>query len=441
MQPAIKVRDVGKQYRIGAVNHQRTFREAIMENVAAPVRKIAAWVNGGANECRKQFKDLWALRDITFDVMPGELLGLIGRNGAGKSTLLKILSRITEPTRGRIELHGRVGSLLEVGTGFNYELTGRENIFLNGAILGMRRAEIQRQFDEIVSFAGVEEFIDTPVKRYSSGMAVRLGFAVAAHLQAEILLIDEVLAVGDFAFQRKCIGKMNDIARGSGRTIVFVSHNMAAIESLCDTCLLLDNGQIVVKGSTQEALSRYVAAQSVSSTGMRSLLEHRGRRLGCRPAMQLAELYCGDVQTNGVFRMGSALSIVVTYWHDRPVRPVLGAVFKTVYGAPVFAVTDRCSEQLADCVPISRGRVICTIDELRLMPGSYTIDLYLGDVAADFDVITDAMSFEVIAADLNGTGRLAPSWAGPMFCSATWKLLPEGRDGFPTPQPSPGNQL
>jgi lipopolysaccharide transport system ATP-binding protein len=427
MQPAIKVREIAKQYRIGLANGQRTLREAIMDTAAAPVRMIASWIGGkgSANElARGRRTDLWALRDISFDVQPGQLLGLVGPNGAGKSTLLKILSRITEPTAGRIELNGRVGSLLEVGTGFSGELTGRENTFLSGAILGMRRAEIQRQFDEIVAFAGVEEFIDTPVKRYSSGMYVRLAFAVAAHLQAEILLIDEVLAVGDLAFQRKCIAKMNHIARQSGRTIIFVSHNMAAIEALCDSCLLLENGRLILQGTPEAAVARYVAGEAISITGTRSLADHAGRRLGFRSLMRSVELFCGDTQTDGVVRLGSPLSIIVTYSHDRAIRPVLSVAVKTIYNAPVFYVSHRFAERLDESQLRSCGRIICTIDALRLMPGTYSIDLYLGEVAEDFDIIVDAISFEVVGADLNGTGRLAPSSLGPMYCSARFELLP-----------------
>jgi lipopolysaccharide transport system ATP-binding protein len=434
MQPVIKLRSIAKRYSISGSRVQRTLREAVMESAVAPFLAIASWVGARASESRNErYAELWALRDISLDIMPGDIVGLIGRNGAGKSTLLKILARITQPTLGRIELHGRVGSLLEVGTGFNYELTGRENIFLSGAILGMRRAEIQRHFDEIVAFAGVEEFIDTPVKRYSSGMGVRLGFAVAAHLQAEILLIDEVLAVGDLAFQRKCIGKMNDIARRGGRTIVFVSHNMAAIESLCNSAVLVQNGELVMSGPPRNVLARYVAEQTISGNGFRSLASHPGRRLDCQGAMQSVELHCGESQTNGVVRMGSSLSIIVTYSHNRALRPVLGAVVKTIYGAPVFCVSDRFCHQLTGCAPLSRGKVICTIDELRLMPGTYAIDLWLGDAGEDFDVVSDAISFEVVPADLNGTGQLAPSSFGPMFCSATWKLIPEDYDGLSAP--------
>ena len=214
--------------------------------------------------------------------MPGEVLGLIGRNGAGKSTLLKVLSRITEPSAGRAEIYGRVGSLLEVGTGFHPELTGRENIYLSGAILGMRRAEIQRKFDEIVAFAEVEKFIDTPVKHYSSGMYVRLAFAVAAHLEPEILLVDEVLAVGDAAFQKKCLGKMGDVAR-AGRTVIFVSHNMASIESLCSSCLLISSGRLEAKAEPAQIVMRYMASELRGHGGVRSLVEHQGRRGGSMP--------------------------------------------------------------------------------------------------------------------------------------------------------------
>ena len=215
---------------------------------------------------RPTVEDFWALKDVSFEVKRGEVVGIIGRNGAGKSTLLKIISRITEPTAGRVEIHGRVASMLEVGTGFHPELTGRENIFLNGAILGMRRAEIKRKFDEIVAFAEVEKFLDTPVKRFSSGMYLRLAFAVAAHLETEILIVDEVLAVGDAEFQKKCLGKMDEVARG-GRTVLFVSHNMAAIRRLTQRCILLDHGSVVVDAPVQEAIEQYLrhAAKGVAA--------------------------------------------------------------------------------------------------------------------------------------------------------------------------------
>src|SRR5215467_5533906 len=236
MEPIIRVQDLSKQYHIGGpAAAYSTLRETIMELARKPLRSLTK--NGNAST-------IWALKDIDFEIAPGEIVGIIGRNGAGKSTLLKILSRIVEPTEGRVELYGRVASLLEVGTGFHPELSGRENIFLNGSILGMTRKEIERKFDEIVSFSEIEKFLDTPVKRYSSGMYVRLAFAVAAHLEPEILIVDEVLAVGDHAFQQKCLGKMRDVSTGHGRTILFVSHNMGALAQLCEHGILLDHGQV-----------------------------------------------------------------------------------------------------------------------------------------------------------------------------------------------------
>ena len=252
MRPIIQVRNLSKQYRLGARQAAYgTLRESLVEAVRAPLERLR---NG-----RRKSEILWALKDVSFEVQPGEVVGIIGRNGAGKSTLLKILSQITDPTEGEIDLYGRVASLLEVGTGFHPELTGRENIYLNGALLGMRRAEIARKFDEIVAFSEVEQFLDTPVKRYSSGMYVRLAFAVAAHLEPEILVVDEVLAVGDAEFQKKCLGKMSDVAK-HGRTVLFVSHNMPAVKSLCQRAILLDAGQVSVEGDVDSVVNKYLTA-------------------------------------------------------------------------------------------------------------------------------------------------------------------------------------
>ncbi|MGH9901699.1 MAG: ABC transporter ATP-binding protein, partial [Pyrinomonadaceae bacterium] len=257
MPPIIKVENLGKQYRIGAARaHYATLRDSLMGAVRAPLQR---WQRGG----RRAADTFWAVKDINFEINQGEVVGIIGRNGAGKSTLLKILSRIVEPTTGGVDLYGRVGSLLEVGTGFHPELTGRENIFLNGAILGMRKAEIERKFDEIVAFAEVEKFIDTPVKYYSSGMYVRLAFAVAAHLEPEILIVDEVLAVGDAAFQKKCLGKMSDVAK-RGRTVLFVSHNMVAVRALCGRALRLHEGCLAEDGPAAQVVSRYLGSGRIS---------------------------------------------------------------------------------------------------------------------------------------------------------------------------------
>ena len=255
-QPAIRVEGLGKEYRIGGKPERYTsLRDAIVRRAKAPFQRVAAVMRGQSSVLSS--RTFWALRNVSFDIQPGEVVGIIGRNGAGKSTLLKILARITEPTVGHADIFGRVGSLLEVGTGFHPELTGRENVFLNGAILGMPRREIERKFDEIVAFSEIEAFIDTMVKHYSSGMYMRLAFAVAAHLEPEILLIDEVLAVGDLEFQRKCLGKMEDVSR-LGRTVVFVSHNMSAVTRLCSRAVLLDHGQVVASGPTPGVVAEYV---------------------------------------------------------------------------------------------------------------------------------------------------------------------------------------
>jgi len=262
-QLAIKVADVGKTYRIGArLEKYRTLRDSLSRAVGAPYRMLRAKVSGCEGAPRRGSRETFtALQDVSFEIKQGEVVGIVGRNGAGKSTLLKILSRITEPDAGSVEYFGRIGSLLEVGTGFHMELTGRENVYLNGAILGMRRQEIERKFDEIVDFAEMDRFIDTPVKHYSSGMQLRLAFAVAAHLEPEILLVDEVLAVGDARFQKKCLSKMEDVGQ-HGRTVLFVSHNMPAVTRLCKRCLLLENGRLVKDGPAHEVVSAYLHADS-----------------------------------------------------------------------------------------------------------------------------------------------------------------------------------
>ncbi|MFC1623848.1 ABC transporter ATP-binding protein [Candidatus Omnitrophota bacterium] len=255
---AIRVNNLSKQYHIGTEQPRyKTIRETLTNTVQAPFQRAAKLLRGQAYGAAGMDETIWALRNASFEVKQGEVIGVIGRNGAGKTTLLKILSRITEPTEGRVEIHGHVGSLLEVGTGFHPELTGRENIFLNAAILGMKKREILKKFDEIVTFAEIEKFIDTPVKFYSSGMYVRLAFSVAAHLEPDILLVDEVLAVGDVAFQRKCLGKMGNVSQ-EGRTVIFVSHNMGAIQQLCSRAILLDKGRIITEGHTTEVVNKYL---------------------------------------------------------------------------------------------------------------------------------------------------------------------------------------
>ena len=272
MPPAIKVDSLSKLYRVGARQQgYKTLRDSIADACWSPLRRLRRWQESGtrgqesgASGQRLSGQNFWALKDVSFEVQAGEVVGIIGRNGAGKSTLLKILSRITEPTSGRIELRGRVGSLLEVGTGFHPELTGRENVYMNGSILGMSHREITRKFDEIVAFDEIEDFLDTPVKRYSSGMYVRLAFAVAAHLEPEILIVDEVLAVGDGSFQKKCLNKMEDVGR-HGRTVLFVSHNMQSVTRLCQRAILLDHGNVLEDGHAPQVASRYLTGEQGST--------------------------------------------------------------------------------------------------------------------------------------------------------------------------------
>jgi lipopolysaccharide transport system ATP-binding protein len=422
MRPIVKVENLGKRYRIGKREAYRTIRESIMRAFAAPWRGLRGRLAGQA--AGVDANQVWALRDVNFEVMPGTVLGVIGRNGAGKSTLLKVLSRITEPTTGRVELYGRVGSLLEVGTGFHQELSGRDNVFLSGAIMGMRRAEIARKFDQIIAFAQIEDFVDTPVKRYSSGMYVRLAFAVAAHLDPEILLVDEVLAVGDVAFQKKCLGKIGEIARG-GRTVLFVSHNMAAIESLCGDCLMFSRGRLAARGEPHRIMAHYFMSEIEPRADAYDLREHPGRRLGSVPTMTHVEFRSEQGMPSGTVRINAPMAVYVRYAAQRPLRPVLGIVIKTIYGAPVFCVSDRFCDQLVSCDPAIRATVVCTIARIPLLPGTYMIDLWLGDAGDDFDVIFDAISFEVLPADVTGTGRLPPPDHGPVFCEAQWQLFEE----------------
>jgi lipopolysaccharide transport system ATP-binding protein len=257
---AIRVENLGKKYHIGGKQERySTLRDSLVQGISAPFKRIGGLLRGEAAAASDLSEEIWALKDVSFDIKHGDVVGIIGRNGAGKSTLLKILSQITEPTTGRVEIYGRVGALLEVGTGFHPELTGRENIFLNGAILGMRRKEMERKFDEIVDFSGVEKFIDTPVKHYSSGMQMRLAFAVAAHLEPEILIVDEVLAVGDAEFQKKCMAKMGEVAKG-GRTVLFVSHNLGAVRELCNSGILFDHGESKLTDSISNVIEEYISS-------------------------------------------------------------------------------------------------------------------------------------------------------------------------------------
>ena len=374
---AIRVENLSKQYKIGVRNRHDTLRDLLMGGLKSMFSR-----NGAAPARNDTF---WALRDISLEIKQGEVAGIIGRNGAGKSTLLKILSRITEPTEGEAKIHGRVASLLEVGTGFHAELTGRENIYLNGSILGMKRAEIDRKFDEIVDFSGIEGFIDTPVKHYSSGMYVRLAFAVAAHLEPEILIIDEVLAVGDAAFQKKCLAKMGEVAN-QGRTVLFVSHNMAAIQGFCSKCCLLSSGQVVAEGSPRSVVEQYLSDVSL---GTPTLLRERKDRQGTGE-IQFLEVSILDAKGRSIDAAltGQDIDIALSYRSrvDKPLsRLDVHLTFYTTFGQFMFNCSSEGSGYPFDVLPPS-GLLVCHIPELPLAPGRYAFNLYstVGGEMADW---------------------------------------------------------
>lgn len=315
---AIRVEAISKRYYVGKAEKYKTLRDTLASALTAPFRKVGRVLQGASADDSERYEQFWALKDVSFEVRQGEVIGVIGGNGAGKSTLLKILSRITEPTMGFAEIHGRVGSLLEVGTGFHQELTGRENTYLNGAILGMNKKEIDRKFDEIVAFSEVDKFIDTPVKHYSSGMYLRLAFAVAAHLEPEILIVDEVLAVGDAGFQQKCLGKMGAVAK-EGRTVLFVSHNMGAITQLCGTAIQLEKGQLKRSGSAGEVVAAYLS--SVAGTELKSSwLPESAVPNRSDVQFRSARLLSSDEQPQSMTSFNESLLVEIAYEVKAPIR-------------------------------------------------------------------------------------------------------------------------
>ncbi len=390
---AIRVEGLGKLYRIGGPQERhQTFREAITRTMTAPLRRVRDILRGQA--ASGLHEEIWALKDVSFEVKHGEVIGIIGRNGAGKSTLLKILSRITEPTTGCADVYGRVGALLEVGTGFHPELTGRENIYLNGAILGMSRRDIERKFDQIVDFAGVEKFIDTPVKHYSSDMGLRLGFAVAAHLEPEILVVDEVLAVGDAEFQRKCLGKMSEVA-GQGRTVLFVSHNMAAVSNLCSRALWLLSGVVHRSGQVQEIIEAYLGQQTPIDSGQVDLGAHERSRADLTPIMQRVRLMGEQGPTTRFETMGSfGLEVECLLDPDVMRTASLGIVVKDMFDNRVFV---SHFDQYGHYSVKEVGTVTFTasIERLPLLPGVYRMSLHLSDGTQDRDVLENALEFQI----------------------------------------------
>jgi lipopolysaccharide transport system ATP-binding protein len=413
---AIRVEHLSKRYKLGEREPYKSLRDVLARVAAAPFSRLR-----GGNKPKGGDEYLWALDDVSFEVKQGEAVGIIGRNGAGKSTLLKVLSRITKPTKGRAEIYGRVSSLLEVGTGFHPELTGRENIYLNGAILGMKRSEIQRKFDEIVDFAEIEKFLDTPVKRYSSGMYVRLAFAVAAHLEPEILLVDEVLAVGDAAFQKKCLGKMEDVAE-EGRTILFVSHNLAAVQNLCKTTILIEKGKLSFNEITHQVIANYFRMQSEENSDITILDNHIGRRPGMYKVLREIHIFT-DGHESSTIRMGGNLCIQVLFRHISKISNIRFGI----------AIEDPLGQRLINFSPshqaphlvnedISDGIFECIIPSIHLLPGIYYITVIIGNGSIDLDRIDRAVKINVESSDVFGTGYAPNKQHGIFYQEASWSL-------------------
>lgn len=418
---AIVASGLGKRYRIGRM---RTHHETLSETISTAVRHPIAATRRALS--REPSPTMWALKDVSFEVKPGEIVGIIGRNGAGKSTLLKLLSRITEPTEGFAELHGRIGALLEVGTGFHPELTGRENTFLNGAVLGMKRAEIARKFDEIVAFADIGEFLDTPVKRYSSGMYVRLAFAVAAHLEPDILIVDEVLAVGDAEFQRKCLGKMEHVA-GHGRTVLFVSHNMGAVEGLCPRAIWLNKGRIQADGPSGEVVRKYLDSGSDAA-----VYEPEGHLGFTDLVIEKLMLRNARGEATTAVAPGEQLRVEIHYRAlQRLPRPsfwlTLGSRFGWLFGSNMML--DGAQPEFIE----GPGVITCEFSAVRLLPGTYSMRLGVRreDGLTNYIPTNIELGFSVTgsARDYGFHGELANTMVGeaaPLLVPYRWHL-PDGR--------------
>jgi lipopolysaccharide transport system ATP-binding protein len=429
-EPVVRVENVGKQYRLGAGAEGR-----LAEALQRPVNRLLRRSEQSGREL------FWALRNVSLDVQPGEVVGIIGRNGAGKSTLLKLLARITLPTEGRIVMHGRVASLLEVGAGFDPELSGRENVFLSGAVLGMRRQEILAKFDEIVAFSGVERFIDTPVKRYSSGMFVRLAFAVGAHLESDILLVDEVLAVGDAEFQRRCLAKMDDVAHQGGRTIVFVSHNMSAVRRLCDRAYLLQSGEIVASGSPSEVIAHHLREAGAQTEGGTAVIEPDAQRIGSGGAL-LRTVTLTDSHGEPGTALGLAEPFSVRLEYDVSTR-LSGCVFEVgvIAGDGMQIATAMNTDGGRPAVDLEPGRWLVDVGlDLAMLPGTYAFTVMVHhENGATIDAVEAILPFSVSAAARDG-GDAFP-WSqvrGSVRPPSTWSAVsvPDAGPRAPAQGPS-----
>jgi len=429
MTTAISVKNIGKQYKIGAAETKFRYnmlRDVIMDTVSAPIRLAKAMI--GKSDRRMNQNYVWALKDVSFDLEEGRVLGIVGRNGAGKSTLLKILSRVTDPTTGSVSVRGRVGSLLEVGTGFHPELTGRENIYMNGAILGMKRAEIDAKFDEIVDFSEVTQYIDTPVKRYSSGMYLRLAFAVAAHLEPEILVVDEVLAVGDAEFQKKCLGKMGDVAQ-QGRTVLFVSHYMSAILRLTQEALVLNKGQLIMRGPTQEAVDFYLSSgQSQAGERIWAADEIPAASQPFKPISLKVKDKSGKVVDT--IRSTEPSTVEFEYQLDAPITGLrVGLYLSTMRGEYVFTSFDTDEPALFDQFDSRKSGRYISRAELPadiFNEGRYSI----GVNASSFGVRRYFMDENAIAFNVDISGAPGMQWGeprvGPVRPRLNWKIEKTG---------------
>jgi lipopolysaccharide transport system ATP-binding protein len=426
MALAIKAQNISKAYQLGEIGTGTLSRD--LERWFAKVRgKEDPFLTVGETNDRtsKGSSDVvWSLRDVNFEIEEGDAVGIIGRNGAGKSTLLKLLSRVTSPTTGEIDIKGRIASLLEVGTGFHPELTGRENIFLNGAILGMRKKEIKRKFDEIVDFAGVERYIDTPVKRYSSGMYVRLAFAVAAYLESEILIVDEVLAVGDAEFQKKCLGKMGDVSKGEGRTVLFVSHNMLAVQSLCTKGIILKNGYNYFQGNVQDAVLKYGQLQN-SQIG--TTLESRSRY--GNGSIRFAGIEVTDNNGNLVSSVesGASFQVLLTYIVTDPEYDFTGShvslSIQDQYGTSLFNHHNLLVNQIFENNHLkTSSQFIVDIKNFPLAAGSYLIGINIFQHYTPIDVIDNAFELEVVGSNAFNYKNSPDPKHGLVLIEADWQL-------------------
>ncbi len=415
---AIRAENLSKRYQIATA---RTRHDTLRDQVTQGLRNLVRR-NGRSGQTGAE--TIWALKDVSFEVKQGEVVGLIGRNGAGKSTLLKILTRITEPTTGHAEIYGRVGSLLEVGTGFHSELSGRDNIYLSGAILGMKKAEINRKFDEIVAFAEIDRFIDTPVKHYSSGMHMRLAFAVAAHLDPEILLVDEVLAVGDAAFQKKCLGKMGEAAKG-GRTVLFVSHNMGAITQLCRSSFLVQRGRIAAQGPSREIVEQYLA--NMFSTGtIQDLTDAPGRSGDGRLRFQAVYLRNEHGRRTDLPIAGRPVDIVLEF--DSRDELSLVQFELTIFNQAGTAVTNCNVDAYGERLPVPRGkgRVICHIPRLPLPSSRYKVAVAAQDDKGELDWVPTGCVFDVETSEFYPTPYLPPVEYSAALVEHSWVVATGG---------------